>query len=134
MIYTIKEGQTALDVVNQLYGNQDNIGTLYSNNEDFDINLMQNNLEIFYEIQNSQLINEIQNNNYLFVNRDNVVYELLESLQLIPGNYNFYDLYPSYVCKSYYEIINTGEKKFITNSSVTRIYDNSVVNIYYEVF
>lgn len=134
MIYTIKEGQTALDVVNQLYGNQDNIGTLYSNNEDFDINLMQNNLEIFYEMQNSQLINEIQNNNYLFVNRDNVVYELLASLQLIPGNYNFYDLYPSYVGKSYYEIINTGEKKFITNSSVTRIYDNSVVNIYYELF
>lgn len=133
--YTIKENQTALDVVSQLYGNQDNIGTLYLSNENFDINKMQNGLEITYISPNNQTINNIINNRYLFMNRDNVVYPLYTTISLTRGVYDLSTDYSGIIDASYWEVVKTGEKEYLTaDNYILRLFEDSDINIYYEIY
>ena len=59
--YTIKDNQNLMDVVEQLYTNDDNIGQLYLDNEDIDINTMQKGLEVEFTSPTNQTRNDIVN-------------------------------------------------------------------------
>lgn len=66
--YKIQQNQTGLDIVNQLYTSQNNIYDIYLNNADFNINLMQYDLQVNYTNPINQTVNIINNNNYIFKN------------------------------------------------------------------
>lgn len=135
MEYTIKEFQTGLDVASQLYGNQDNIGTLMLDNEDFDINKMQQNLVLSYEKQDTKIVNEISNNNYTFINRENLVYNLLETITLNKG-YQSFTSYSSYYGRMYVVDIKNNNYLFInSNDDILVVYeDNIEVSIFVEEY
>lgn len=135
MEYTIKEFQTSLDVASQLYGNQDNIGTLMLDNEDFDINKMQQNLVLSYEKQDTKIVNEISNNNYTFINRENSVYNLLETITLNKG-YQSFTQYSSYFGRMY--VVDTKNNNYLfinSDDDILVVYeDNIQVSIFIEEY
>jgi hypothetical protein len=134
MEYEIKEFQTGLDVVSQLFGNQDNIGTLMLNNVDFDINKMQQNMILDYETENNKTLNEIKNNNYTFINRENVVYNKYETVYYDKGYYLFAN-YSSFVGRAYIVNESNNDSFFLEADSQMTIYeDNTPVSIYIEYF
>ena len=134
MEYEIKEYQTALDVVSQLYGNQDDIKTLMLNNIDFDINKMQQNLVLVYETENNKTLNEIKNNNYTFINRENVVYNKYETVYYDKGYYLFAN-YSSFVGRSYIVNESNNDSFFLeADSTITIFEDNTPVSIFIETF
>lgn len=134
--YIIKESQNALDVVSQLFGNQDNIGNLYLNNQEFDINKIQNGLELVYTAETNNVISTINNNRYIFVNRNVVVYQLLETITLPIGKYDFSTNYSAYFGKGYFVNDLTNETIYLNESN--KIYsvfkNNTPISIYYEDF
>lgn len=134
MQYTIREFQTALDVCTQLYGNQDNISTLMLDNQDFDINKVQEGMIVEYtKPENNKTLNEITNNNYIFINRENIVYKLLETVSFDKG-FHVLNQYSSYYGRCY---IQTEDNTFFLNSDedILIIYeDNITVSVYIENF
>ena len=84
----IQKNQTGIDVGNNTYANQDNISTLYLDNLEFDVNLMQPNLEVEYTKGDEQVINDISNNNYIFKNGNVEVFTSLMSIVANPGEFN----------------------------------------------
>lgn len=141
--YKIQEGQTVLDIVNQLYTNLDSISTIMLNNEKFDINSMNDNEVITIPDEvNNQTRNEIVNNNYTFINQDNIVHTLVESIIVNKGIYNLSDLYPSLINTGTYNIQSSkdifeyqNESGYITSNKTIYVFnDNSILNIYEEKF
>jgi len=136
MEYEIKEFQTGLDVVSQLFGNQDNIGTLMLNNEDFDINKMQQDLKLNYtKPENDKTINEITNNNYIFINRQNIVYNLLETINFDKG-YHSLTQYTQYYGRCYV-VNNSNNDTFYLNSDDDKLViyeDGTAVSIFIEEY
>jgi len=129
--YKIKESQTALDVVNQLFVSLDNIDTLYLENISFDVNKMQDNLELTYEDPSAtQDINDIKNNRYIFINRDNIVYNFFDTQYVPIGVHTINSIYSGCI----YEIVNTGEKGFVGTNTSIRIFEATNINIYKETF
>ena len=126
--YTIQEMQTGLDVCNQLYSDQDHIYDIYIDNDEFDINLMQNGITLDYTDVSNQIINEIVNNDFNFVNRDVVTTTNIIEFECSAGCFNL-DLgivtYDGATASPdmYIKIDNTGDVLSNTN-------DISNVNLY----
>ena len=131
--YIIKPKQNGLDVVNQLFGSQDYISELYLNNIDFNINKMQEGLNIQYEKIDNQIVNTIETNGYIFVNEDNIVYEYIAEFTLNVGYYSLSNL-SDYYDKAYLEV--DGETIWITesNNKINIYKDNTLVVIKVEIF
>lgn len=115
MEYKIQEFQTGLDVASQLFGNQDNIAQLMIDNDEFDINKMQQNLTLIYSKQDNKIVNEISNNNYTFINRENVVYNLLETI-IVDKGYKSFDSYSAYYGRMY--AVDTANNNYLFINSI----------------
>ena len=134
--YTIKEFQTGIDVVNQLFGDQDHISDLMLVNTEFNINNMQQDLVVTYtEPTTNQLLNNIKNNNSTFVNRENIVYTLLDSIVLDKGLHSL-STYSDYYNKAYIKNISTDTIFYLssTNNFIKILEDGQTVEIWVELF
>lgn len=134
--YKIKEGQTAIDVVSQLYASQDYIGEIMLSNPDFDINEMQNGITLEYTAISNANLNEINNNGYTFINRDNIVYKLNSTTQFVREVYDLNDYFPLYFDKAYYEIVETGERIYLNASNrILRVVNDQItLKLYVEEY
>ena len=126
MKYKIKEGQTILDVVNQLYTNTDNVCKIYEDNSLFDLNNITDTVEVEYTPVKNDISNEISNNNYEFNNRENVVYQLFDTITLNKQKYNF-NSYSSFYGKMYYYNVNTKEYGYVIDNEYIYILENNTV-------
>lgn len=109
MKYKIQENQTAIDVVNQLYTTVDDISRLMLDNVEFDINLMNQDLEVRFDEPYNAIRNDINLNNLTFVNNNNVVYEVFDELSLPIGVYSDIELVGTYCY-----VVETKEFKWLT--------------------
>lgn len=130
--YKIKEGQTILDVSNQLLTNTDSIQTILSNNENINVNLMNENEIVEYDPISNFIINQIQVNNYVFTSRDNVVYQHVITESIAIGVINLSELYSDYINNSFYKIEDTGEYGFLTDNTIVRIFNKTTISLYSE--
>lgn len=135
MIKEILENQTGLDLVNNLFASPDYISNIYIDNPTFDINKMQQNLEITYSglTEPNQDIFDIENNDYLFINGDAEVYSLNTTLTLPVGVYSFSG-YSEYYGISYVRNLSDNKAFFLTDTENTiKIYEaNSLVELWVE--
>lgn len=85
--FYVKNNQNGLDVINNTYTSLDNTYQMYLDNTEFDLNLMQKDLNLQYNATITKTINSINNNNYTFTNGNINIYQSILKLNVGTGIY-----------------------------------------------